>query len=400
MAPDPIEELRDDLTPEQRAAIDARRLRRVLVVVIVFLLVLMAAVGYLFLGALRPVMQPLQTTETGATWIRSLYGYGPTESEQLHEPTDVAIGSNGDIYVSEPQRARIMIFRPDGTFSRLIQGDREAPHGTVRRPGGLAVSEDGELFVVDWNRKIVVFGPDGQYRREWDLGAAGGRIHVYQDQVHVSLRDGIVQYTTDGEQVGLIRPGRGRAPGQLDAGAGIYFDGERYFIADLMNGRVQAFDRDGSLLWAVPESRDATSVPLPTGGVEGANPPENPPYELPQDLTLDGSGRVVTVDAFRFAIIVADAETGAPIASYGEAGSREGELFYPTGIAYDPVRDWFAIADTRNDRIQIVRIAGSGGGGTVARTLASPWRYCAIPLVVLVLSLVAVALSRRRSRRA
>src|SRR5580698_9716947 len=35
---------------------------------------------------------------------------------------------------------------------------------------------------------------------------------------------------------------------------------------------------------------------------------------------------------------------------------------YPTGIAYDKTRDWFAVADTSNNRVQIIRLPGTGGG--------------------------------------
>ena len=143
------------------------------------------------------------------------------------------------------------------------------------------------------------------------------------------------------------------------------------------------------------KSRLATAL-----GDPGGTPEPAAPFDLPQDIVFDGAGRLVVVDAFKFKLIVVSPDDGAVLASYGESGERDGFFFYPTGIDYDPVRDWFAVADTRNDRVQIVRLPGSGGSGVAAvrRLLTSPYRYCVPPILLALLALVVAVVSRRRAK--
>jgi hypothetical protein len=114
---------------------------------------------------------------------------------------------------------------------------------------------------------------------------------------------------------------------------------------------------------------------------------------------------LVLVDAFGFDIVVLDASDGSFIARYGDAGVQDGSFVYPSGISYDPARDYFAIADTSMGRVQIIRLPGSGGSplAAVNRTLLGPARACLVPLALLFLVIVgglayrAVRNRRRRS---
>ena len=60
------------------------------------------------------------------------------------------------------------------------------------------------------------------------------------------------------------------------------------------------------------------------------------------------------------------AEDGEFIAKYGAYGRDDGQFIFPSSIDYDPDRDWFAVADNGNSRVQIIRIPGSGDGGALA----------------------------------
>ncbi len=107
----------------------------------------------------------------------------------------------------------------------------------------------------------------------------------------------------------------------------------------------------------------------------------------------------MVVDAFSFKIVRIDSGTGEALASFGRDGRKDGTFMYPSGIAYDAHRDWFVIADTANDRVQIVHLPGSGGGvpQAIRRGLSSPFRACGIPLLALIGALAVIALTRRRT---
>jgi len=102
------------------------------------------------------------------------------------------------------------------------------------------------------------------------------------------------------------------------------------------------------------------------------------------------------VDAFSFDLTVVDAKTGARGKSYGSFGRADGEFYYPTSVAYDERRDWFVVADTQNNRVQVVRIPGSTAEpvqASVWRILSSPYRYLGPPACVLLLAVAFAAWS-------
>ena len=113
--------------------------------------------------------------------------------------------------------------------------------------------------------------------------------------------------------------------------------------------------------------------------------------QLPLGLTVDGAGRVVVIDMYDCAMAVFDPKTGKFIGKYGDVGAEDGQFFYPVSVSYDPGRDWFTVADALNRRVQIVRIPGSSSGAgsaaaAVSRAVASPWRACVFPLLLLLLA--------------
>jgi hypothetical protein len=396
------------MTDETRQAGDSggrSRLRGVLIAVIILLLAGLTVLGFFFVRMLQPPGTPEQETAGGMVWVRSIYGFGPAKDEQLLEPTAVAIAPNGDIYANDPQRARVMRFASDGAFKALIHtGGGGTGPGQFKRPGSIRTDTDGNLYIADYTAgKIIVFDDQNRFVREWGVDGASG-LRISGDTVYVLARSQVLAFSKSGERQGSF--GRaGRAAGELDAYQGIAFDGSRIYVADALNKRVQAFDQKGALIWANPTPAATGSQPseVSTNTIEASQTPEaQMPYDLPQDLVLDGAGRLVVIDAFKFQMIVVDRKNGNVIAKYGDYGSRDGQFFYPTGIDYDPQRDWFAIADTRNDRIQIVRIPDSGETPQAAakRLMTSPYRYCALPLLLLVLAVVVTVVTRRRTREA
>ena len=112
-------------------------------------------------------------------------GTGPN---QFNEPNDVVTGPDGSIFVSDGHRAqfisieeareggftgRILKFAPDGTFIKEW-GQVGTAHGEFRTPHELAIDSQGRLFVADrGNHRIEIFDQDGNYL---DSRYAYGRI--------------------------------------------------------------------------------------------------------------------------------------------------------------------------------------------------------------------------------
>ena len=124
---------------------------------------------------------------------------------------------------------------------------------------------------------------------------------------------------------------------------------------------------------------------------------------LPLGMTIDGAGRLVVIDMFDGTLTVINPANGAFIAKYGTTGPDDGEFFYPVSVGYDKGRDWFTVADALNNRVQIIRLPGSGGSGAtqaaVRRGLAGPLRACLFPFLLLLLALVVWLVVRAMRKR-
>jgi DNA-binding beta-propeller fold protein YncE len=366
----------------------------VLGTVIALLVVLLVVLVGIFVRLLQPVGVPAGSEETpGLEWVRSMYGFGPSAQEQLLSPSSVAIAPNGEIYATDPIRARIMVFRPDGVFSRLLQtGKGGAGEGQFIRPESISIDGNGDVYIADsWAKKIIVFDAAGKYLREWPVDQMARGVYAADGKVYVLDVGHVIVFDSKGEELANFGT-RGREPGQIDAYQGIVAKDGVIYVADSFNKRIQAFTETGTVIWSVPSGTRRGSVMTTSsaqGDGSGSKAVPGHAWDLPQDLVFDARGRLIVVDAFRFEIAVVDPKTGKVQATYGEYGREDGQFYYPTSIAYDPARDWFAVADTQNNRVQIVRIPGSGAVVTapVWSALSSPYRYLAIPAVVLVLAL-------------
>ena len=367
-------------------------------ILLTLLLLLLCGVGYFFISILMPTggQEPAVVSD-GMTWVRSIYGFGPSQDEQMLGPTSVAVAPDGTIYVTDPQRARVLAFDPDGVFDGLIHtGAGGSGEGQLGRPNHVACDSDGNVYIADGlNAKVIVFDDGSQYMREWPVPSVTG-IEVVGDTLYARSMGEVIAYALDGTELSRFGE-RGRGNGSLlEPTGGLIGDGESVFVADSLNQAVKAFTAAGEHLWSQPPATvDATASAEATGSATGR------PVDLPTDVALDADGDLYVIDAFSFQVLRLDPETGAIIGQWGRDGQKDGEFMYPSGIAYDPARDWFVIADTANNRVQIVRIDGTGGGlrQTVGRTLSSPYRVCAIPLVAL-LGVMALLGLRRRRRRA
>ena len=90
-------------------------------------------------------------------------GAGP-----FNRPTNVAIGLNGDIYITDGYgNARVHRFSPTGQLKRSWGEPGRGP-GQFYLPHGIAVDSEGRVFVCDRESdRIQIFSPDGEYLSEW-----------------------------------------------------------------------------------------------------------------------------------------------------------------------------------------------------------------------------------------
>lgn len=216
------------------------------------------------------------------------------EAEPLVTPVGVAPGPDGQLFVSDSTRARIVVLSGDG---EVLRGFGSAPE--TGRPTGLAWDARGQRLLV--------------------LDTTGGRLLVY-------AADGRLLQTA-GE--------RGSGPGQFNYPTGLALapDG-RVFVSDSLNYRVQILGSD--------------LAPRGAFGMVGRGPGC---FAAPKGVALDSAGHVYVVDGM-FENVQIFTDAGQLLLAFGGHGSGLGELALPTGLWIDD-RDRIHVADGGNARIQV-----------------------------------------------
>jgi sugar lactone lactonase YvrE len=109
-------------------------------------------------------------------------------TDALNGPSDVVIGKNGDIFVSdgESTNTRVVKFSKDGKFIKFW-GTKGLGPGELNLPHNIAMDSEGRLYVADRsNKRIQVFDQDGKYLDQLaQFGAPAGIFITKDDMLYV-----------------------------------------------------------------------------------------------------------------------------------------------------------------------------------------------------------------------
>lgn len=394
---------------EQAGQPAAKRTRRILVIVLVVLLLLLCGVSVFLYRLLVPEQSggaggdDLSDTN-GIIWVRSIYGYGSEANELFTNPNDAATGPDGIVWVTDPGNQRVIGFRADGTMVDIIEGNKETGE-PFRLPSRLAVDPEGVLYLVDRANETLTL-MDGQTKLV--SSSIPGIMSVDSDDeiTVVGSEAGFAILDKEGN-VQTIVGTRGQGEDQFDQVGGVSIDSETrtIYVVDTYNNRLSAWDYEGVQKWITQLGNPGNKVKLEGGSSLETTSVAEAGLQVPTDVTVDGRGRPLVLDAFDFTISAFDPQTGEYIDKWGTYGDQDGKFMYPSGFDYDATKDWFTVADTQNLRAQIVRIEGTSEGGAAAvrtglsRLLAGPLRALWPCLTLLPLLLLVLAVNRWRKRR-
>jgi uncharacterized protein (TIGR03663 family) len=224
-------------------------------------------------------------------WIATGFESQQQPTDGFWGPRDVAIDTQGNIYVSDTGNKRIRVYDANGTWLRDIGSGGSAP-GQLDEPSGIAVSDDGRLFVADtWNRRIAVFNLDGTFLTNYEVRAwydvGGSRPYVAiddnRDVMYVTDPTGgrVLVYTLNGECVGAFgRPNQENpTTSQFNTIGGITVDSEgNVYVSDTGVSRVLKFAP-----FPIPET-------VNTGGEVEMQPAESTAEVLATEELSSGGG--------------------------------------------------------------------------------------------------------------
>ena len=265
-------------------------------------------------------------------------------------------------------------------------GEKGAEAGRFREPSAVAVGREGRIYVADrWNHRVQYFDPAGEFIGQWG-GAGRGPARIFAPDAIATGRDGgvwvadagrarIIRFTPEGRFLSAWGR-RGTAPGEFMKPSGLAVSrAGLVFGADAENGRVQVFHKDGrpvgsglsgdrfrSPRGVAVDSRGNVYIADTGRGVLIRGKWESEtihfktidvgPMARPVGVCCDAQDRVYVTDARNHRVcVVVD---GKLRAAWGEAGEGKGEFCRPEGVAAAPDGTVY-IADTGNDRIVRLR---------------------------------------------
>jgi sugar lactone lactonase YvrE len=166
----------------------------------------------------------------------------------LMQPTSVAFGPDGEIYVAEGHGGeinRIRKFDRDGHFLKTWGGKRGSGPGEFNQPHHIMVGPDGLVYVTDReNHRFQIFDGEGNLKKIWNVPGSPNSLTVGPDgQPYATEAYGghVWKLDWNGNVVAQMG-GFGRAPGEFSEAHNIIFDAEgNIYISDSLGWRLQKF---------------------------------------------------------------------------------------------------------------------------------------------------------------
>jgi len=244
--------------------------------------------------------------------VRSIFIYDTNlqltgELKGLYSPLGVAVDSAGFIYVGNAGIGNVEKYNSQGKLVATIG------QGMIRAPTDLALDWDGNLYVADSNSSLVwVFKPDGALLRTIRKGGLKSPMAV---------------------EIAYYDDGTGQMIGEV-------------FVADKGNYLVKVFDLQGNL------KRSFGGFPA-KGGMMGTTWYWKGKFISLQSLAVDAQGDLHALDIYMNRIQILDPSDGTYISDYGEHGTGAGQLKLPLDIIINNAGD-VIVANSDNKKVEVI----------------------------------------------
>jgi DNA-binding beta-propeller fold protein YncE len=172
-------------------------------------------------------------------------------AEHPLRPIGIAVGGNGDIFLSDPENHRtIRLDQDGGLVSTLGSGIRDSGEYGFNTPGGLFLDDQDNLYVVDiLNYSVKKYSPSGEFL--FSVGEVGDTEGAFSRPKAVAV-DGkgrmfvsdtllvaVEVFESDGVYLGFIGrrdPEDKRSGSMFQAPHGLEIDGDTLYVVDRFAG--------------------------------------------------------------------------------------------------------------------------------------------------------------------
>ena len=273
------------------------------------------------------------------TWGSYGTGFG-----QFRTPMGIAVGSSGDIHVSQiDSPCRVQRFTPNGVFVSTFGtcGSNIPPDGQFNYLTDIGIDNFGNIYTLEvYSSRVQKFTANGVFIAKWGS--------------------------------------YGPADGQFDRPTVLAVDeNNNIYVCDRYNNRIQKFDSNGNFIakWPMTDPRSVSSdkrggIYVVVGGsnsVKKYNPSGvllgsfgstgngDGQFDHPRKTATDSNGNIYVVDSYNHRVQVFSPSFDF-IGKFGSFGIDPGKFYGPGGIAVDNLNNIYVV-DTNNSRVQKFRIS-------------------------------------------
>ena len=269
-------------------------------------------------------------------------------SPEVNQPSDIAVGPSGDIYLVDGVNNRIIVLDARGQ-PKFDFGKKGAAEGEFKYPLGIDISDQGEVFIADsGNHRIQVFDLNGSFLHMFkvrtgpaekpadpvDVLASKLKGYVYisdndNHKIRVYDRRGNFQFEWGkfGEQHGEFR-----YPGILAVD-----QYNQIFVVDVLNTRVQKFDPFGNFITDI--------------GAWGVTPGK---LFRPKGVAVDKKNRVFVSDSY-MGVIQVFTDLGKFLGVVCENNHKR-QFTTPVGIHVDDKNAALQVVEMKGNKISVLKL--------------------------------------------
>ncbi len=278
--------------------------------------------------------------------IDSKYAFNITPN--VDQPSDIAIGPNGYIYLVDGVNNRVVVVDSEGRW-KFAFGKKGKDKGVFMHPLGIDVSDDGKVFIADTgNHRIQAFDLKGNFLFMFPVKSSpeekpsdpvdvlfsklkkylyvsdndNHKIKVYNQAGNVEF-----QWGSFGEG-----PGEFRYPGMLAIN-----EYNEIFVVDVLNTRVQKFDPFGKFISEI--------------GSWGVLPGK---LFRPKGVAVDPSNRVFIGDSY-MGYIQVFSDLGRFLGVVCE-DNKHRNFTTPVGIIIDKNNERLHVVEMRENRVSVLSL--------------------------------------------
>ncbi|MGJ7919339.1 NHL repeat-containing protein [Neobacillus sp. LXY-4] len=236
----------------------------------------------------------------------------PLTKEPLRNPIDLAVTSDGNIFITDSDNHRIQAFDRNGKFITSF-GGYGAGEQQFNYPVGIVADSENNLYIADlYNQRISVFGPDGKFKFYIYADNAIPSAIAIDQSGHLYIidkSDNTVKKLTRQGKVLLSFGGLGNDDAKFQYPLGIAVDKNgKIFVSDTGNNRIQVFNDKGNL---------EQIIKVPIGP--------------PSGITVDSNSDIFFTEPTNGQVQTVDNEKSPKVLISTEELNQDG-LFFPEGI--------------------------------------------------------------------